>query len=174
MTSPLPMVGQKLAIVSSPLSRTLPSGATDESYAKYFAELTLDVVEEQIFQKRMQEESGPRLVHLRQNAIGQVTIPPHVEQNGVSTARAQTWTNHPKVDRTMFIMDRRLEMQGRGRQDLASQRHVPALRAFDMRKNFGSKSGPRPFQDSFRAGILNSSKKVPGHPASDAMDLLPH
>mmetsp|Transcript_63259 Transcript_63259/g.206411 ORF Transcript_63259/g.206411 Transcript_63259/m.206411 type:complete len:186 (+) Transcript_63259:93-650(+) len=185
MSGTLVAAGQQLAIsqgtstiaqrpnLASSFDRTLPLGGADELFAKYFSEVTLDVVEEQIFQKRCVEEAGPRLVHLRQNSIGQVTIPPHIEPNEHCIMGYQSWTKHPKVDRTMFIMDRRLEMQGRGRADLAAQRHVPALRAFVERKNFGNKSGPRPLQDSFRAGIMNSARKS-ARSRLDVMDSVPH
>mmetsp|Transcript_64003 Transcript_64003/g.177579 ORF Transcript_64003/g.177579 Transcript_64003/m.177579 type:complete len:184 (-) Transcript_64003:120-671(-) len=157
------------------LERTLPPGGADELFAKYFAEITLDVVEEQHFQKRLAEEAGPRYVHLRLNALGQVSIPPHVEENASGEMGRQLWTRHPKVDRTMFIMDRRLEGQDRSVRDLGAQRHVPALRASSLsKKNFGQKHGPRPLDDSFRSTVLNRSQKDPvatvptGH-----MDTLP-
>mmetsp|Transcript_65255 Transcript_65255/g.103400 ORF Transcript_65255/g.103400 Transcript_65255/m.103400 type:complete len:197 (+) Transcript_65255:45-635(+) len=143
------------------LERTLPWGGADEVFAKYFAEVTLDVVEEQTFQKRFAEEVGPRLVHLRKNAMGEPTIPPHVEENPPGQMVCQLWTGHPKVDRSMFIMDRTLEMQTRIVRDMGSQKHVPCLRASLDRKNFGRKPGPKPFTDSFRSIVLNSSRRPP-------------
>mmetsp|Transcript_106370 Transcript_106370/g.343122 ORF Transcript_106370/g.343122 Transcript_106370/m.343122 type:complete len:200 (+) Transcript_106370:95-694(+) len=157
------------------LERTVPRGGADELFAKYFAEIALDVVEEQTFRKRVAEEVGPRCVHLRLNAIGQVSLPPHIEENGPGEACCQLWTGHPKVDRNLFIQDRRIESKDRSTRELGTQRHVPALRASSVsKKNFGQKMGPRPFDDSFRSTILNRSKKEPvatqpvGH-----MDTLP-
>lgn len=153
------------------LERTVPWGGADESFAKYFAEVTLDVVEEQTYKKRVAEEVGPRLVHLRQNALGEATVPPHIEENRQGQMVQQKWTGHPKVDRTMFILDRQLESQQRVTKELGSQKHVPCLRARLERKNYGRKPGPTPFGDSFRSIVLNSSKKSP-IPVSH-MDTLP-
>merc|ERR1712224_574104 len=61
----------------------------------------------------------------------------------------------------MFIIDRTLENQTRVVKELGSQRHVPCLRASLERKNFGRKPGPKPFGDSYRSMVLNSSKKSP-------------
>lgn len=142
------------------LRRSVPRGGADELYAKYFAEVTLDVVEEQNFQLRYQDELGPRRVALRKNALGEVTVPPHIDQNAPTEMGCQLWTGHPKVDRTLFSMDRNLENQNQVVQHLGSQRNVPALRAMhSARKNHGSKQGPRPFQDSFRSMVLNRPKR---------------
>ena len=46
-----------------------PRPAGDELFATYFAEITLDVVEEQMFLKRAMEEPGPRYVHVQLSAI---------------------------------------------------------------------------------------------------------
>lgn len=155
----------------SDLERTLPRGGTDESFARYFAEITLDVVEEQTFQKRLDEEVGPRHVHLRQNALGEVTIPPHIEENHPGEQGCQMWTENLKVNRSMFILDRRLESHVRTLKDTAAQRHVPMLRAAPGRKNFGVKSGPQPLNDSFRATVLNKARKSPLD--RSPMDMLP-
>lgn len=162
--------------MSMELARSIPPGGADDRFAKYFAEITLDVVEEQTFQKRLQQETGPRCVHLRLNAIGQVAVPPHVEENARGEMCRQLWTGHPKVDRTMFILDRRLETQDRSVRDLGTQRHVPALRSSSIsRKNYGQKPGPSPFEHSFRSGILNRPKKQPYSTVPrDHMDILPH
>eukprot|EP00929_Paragymnodinium_shiwhaense_P016790 TRINITY_DN125421_c0_g1_i1.p2 TRINITY_DN125421_c0_g1~~TRINITY_DN125421_c0_g1_i1.p2 ORF type:complete len:196 (-),score=28.24 TRINITY_DN125421_c0_g1_i1:89-625(-) len=142
--------------------RTVPRGGADDLYGRYFAEVTLDVVEEQTFQRRTLEEVGPRHVHLRQNSLGEVTIPPHLEENLHGYMTQQLWTGNPKVDRTLFIRDRQLEAHARCLKDLALQRHVPALRSSSLaRKNFGSKLGPRPFDDSFRSIVLNSARRAP-------------
>jgi hypothetical protein len=151
----------QIAYRQKELERTLPWGGTDEVFAKHFAEVTLDIVEEQTYQKRIIEEVGPRLVHLRRNALGEATIPPHIEENAPGEMVRQLWTRHPKVDRSMFIMDRALESQTRTIRDMGSQKHVPCLRASLCRKNFGRKPGPKPFADSFRSIVLNSSKKSP-------------
>eukprot|EP00927_Polykrikos_kofoidii_P056679 TRINITY_DN50764_c0_g1_i1.p1 TRINITY_DN50764_c0_g1~~TRINITY_DN50764_c0_g1_i1.p1 ORF type:complete len:188 (-),score=33.07 TRINITY_DN50764_c0_g1_i1:247-744(-) len=143
------------------LDRSLPRGGADEMYAKYFSEVTLDVCEEQIFKLRTMEEAGPRHVHLRRNQLGEVTIPPHVEENESGNMTQQLWTGHPKVDKTLFSKDRALESNLRGLRDMVHQRHVPALRASLERKNFGTKPGPRPFSSSFRAGIMNRNRKSP-------------
>mmetsp|Transcript_16978 Transcript_16978/g.35976 ORF Transcript_16978/g.35976 Transcript_16978/m.35976 type:complete len:182 (-) Transcript_16978:56-601(-) len=167
-----PMYASKRFAVN--LDRTIPAGGADEHFAKYFAEVTLDVVEEQHFKKRQSEEVGPRHVHLRLNAIGQVAFPPHIEENRNGEIGCQLWTGHAKVDRTMFIMDRRTEGTNRTRGDLGTQRHVPALRGSCERKNFGKKPGPMPFSDSFRATVLNKSKKLPYSTAPQShMDIVP-
>eukprot|EP00747_Dinoflagellata_sp_TGD_P163794 gnl/TRDRNA2_/TRDRNA2_182868_c0_seq1.p1 gnl/TRDRNA2_/TRDRNA2_182868_c0~~gnl/TRDRNA2_/TRDRNA2_182868_c0_seq1.p1 ORF type:complete len:214 (-),score=34.78 gnl/TRDRNA2_/TRDRNA2_182868_c0_seq1:125-670(-) len=148
------------------LERTIPrGGATDDLFARYFSEVTLDAVEEQTFRKRYTEEVGPRHVHLRQNALGEVTLPPHIEENQSGDMVKQMWSGHPKVDRSMFIMDRINEGQARMLRDLHVQRHVPALRAAHdpalCKKNFGAKSGPAPLKESFRSIVLNSPRRPP-------------
>lgn len=137
------------------------------------------MVEEQTFQLRYQDELGPRRVALRKNALGEVTVPPHIEQNAGSEMGCQLWTGHPKVDRTLFSMDRNLETASKTTRDLGSQRNVPALRAMhSARRNFGSKQSSRPLQDSFRSMVLNGSKKDNrggplSHRAEVNMDRLP-
>mmetsp|Transcript_51951 Transcript_51951/g.97179 ORF Transcript_51951/g.97179 Transcript_51951/m.97179 type:complete len:162 (-) Transcript_51951:177-662(-) len=132
----------------------------DELFAKYFAEITLDIVEEQTFLKRALEDPGPRYVHLRRTSIGTVTIPPHIEENRPGSFKGQVWTGHPKVDRTLFIMDRRAENRLREVKTVGTQKNIPMLRGVAAsKKNYGTKLGPEPFGDSFRAKYLNSAKK---------------
>jgi len=159
------------------LERSLPSwplGGADDLFAKFFAEVTLDAVEEQSFKRRLQDEVGPRYVHLRLNDNRTVSMPPHVEDNSPGMMGCQLWTGHPKVDRTMFIMDRSKEQNNKCTGDLAAQRNVPALRASSLqRKNFGRKHGPRGLDDSFRARVLNRPKKEPISTAPrSAMDMV--
>merc|ERR1719343_1900565 len=98
-------------VLTSGFDRTIPLNGCDEKFVKCFAQVSLDVDEEIPFQRRLETEPGPRLVHLRQSAIGQVTIPPHVQQNEQGIMGYQSWTKNPVVDRTMYIMDRKLELQ---------------------------------------------------------------
>eukprot|EP00440_Ansanella_granifera_P012451 gb/GFBE01013533.1/.p1 GENE.gb/GFBE01013533.1/~~gb/GFBE01013533.1/.p1 ORF type:complete len:159 (+),score=40.66 gb/GFBE01013533.1/:1-477(+) len=139
----------------------IPVEGGDELFAKYFAEITLDVVEEETFRKRTLEEPGPRYVHLRRSAIGTVTVPPHIEENKPGQMNNQVWTGHPKVDRTMFIMDRRLEHQQRDVKTVACQKNIPMLRGTLGRKNFGTKMGAEPFAESHRAKRMNGPKRPP-------------
>mmetsp|Transcript_61789 Transcript_61789/g.133911 ORF Transcript_61789/g.133911 Transcript_61789/m.133911 type:complete len:174 (+) Transcript_61789:31-552(+) len=145
----------------SHLERTVPRGGASDHFAHYFSEVTLDVVEEATFKKRRQEEAGPRLVHLRQNCVGEITIPPHIELNVNRAMGCQLWTGHPKVDRSLYIIDRQHESLRKTTAELVFQKQVPALRSSFDRKNFGTKLGSRPLADSFRAGILNSSRRTP-------------
>eukprot|EP00913_Durusdinium_trenchii_P006475 g6086.t1 len=115
------------------MAALVASEGGDELFAKYFAELTLDVIEEQTFLKRAMEEPGPRYV----------------------------WTGHPKVDRTLFIMDRQAEHRLRDLKSIGCQKNVPMLRGVAAKKNYGSRAGPEPFGDSFRAKYLNGAKKHP-------------
>ncbi|CAE7375059.1 unnamed protein product [Symbiodinium necroappetens] len=140
----------------------IPSQGGDELFAKYFAEITLDVVEEHTFLKRAMEEPGPRYVHLRRSSIGTVTVPPHIEENQPGKLVSQVWTGHPKVDRTLFIMDRRAENRLREVKAVGTQKSIPMLRGVACsKKNYGARLGPEPFGDSFRAKYLNSQKKSP-------------
>jgi len=157
------------------LDRTVPEQGTEHRYAKHFAEVTLDVVEEQTFRKRREEEVGPRNVHLRLNALGYVMIPPHIEENGPGEMMIQRWTGHPKVDRSLFIVDHQIESSVRATKDISSQRHIPALRAVAGKKNFGAKPGPAPFDNSFRSTVLNKNRQTVftkfGRGAMDALPL---
>ncbi|CAE7457803.1 unnamed protein product [Symbiodinium pilosum] len=108
------------------------------------------------------EEPGPRYVHLRRSSIGTVTVPPHIEENQPGRELAQMWTGHPKVDRTLFILDRRAEQRLREVKAVGTQKNVPMLRGVARSmKNYGTRLGPEPFGDSFRAKYLNSQKKFP-------------
>eukprot|EP00927_Polykrikos_kofoidii_P078880 TRINITY_DN7567_c0_g2_i1.p1 TRINITY_DN7567_c0_g2~~TRINITY_DN7567_c0_g2_i1.p1 ORF type:complete len:197 (-),score=6.95 TRINITY_DN7567_c0_g2_i1:266-856(-) len=120
------MAGQGRFRVS--LERGVPRGGADELYAKYFSEVYLDTVEEQTFKRRVIEEVGPRLVHLRLNAIGKVAIPAHIEENPAGEPPRQLWTGHAKVDRNLFVMDREHEIHSRRVKYLRVPRMVPALR----------------------------------------------
>eukprot|EP00933_Yihiella_yeosuensis_P050155 TRINITY_DN4791_c0_g1_i1.p1 TRINITY_DN4791_c0_g1~~TRINITY_DN4791_c0_g1_i1.p1 ORF type:complete len:159 (+),score=35.04 TRINITY_DN4791_c0_g1_i1:123-599(+) len=139
----------------------IPLAGGDDLFAKYFAEVTLDCVEEEIFRKRCLEEAGPRYVHLRRSAIGTVTVPPHVEGNKPEQACTQDWTGHPKVDRTLFIMDRRAEHQQKQTNNIATQKQVPLLRSAVGNKHFGTKLRPEPFTDTHRAKRMNGPKRPP-------------
>eukprot|EP00933_Yihiella_yeosuensis_P050156 TRINITY_DN4791_c0_g2_i1.p1 TRINITY_DN4791_c0_g2~~TRINITY_DN4791_c0_g2_i1.p1 ORF type:complete len:158 (+),score=27.43 TRINITY_DN4791_c0_g2_i1:45-518(+) len=138
----------------------IPLQGGDHLFANYFAEITLDIVEEEIFRKRCLEEAGPRYVHLRRSAIG-VTVPPHVEDNTSGQICTQDWTGHPKVDRTLFIMDRRAENQQRQTRGIVMQKNVPLLRSAVGNKNLGTKLSPEPFTESHRAKRMNGPKPAP-------------
>ncbi|CAJ1343719.1 unnamed protein product [Effrenium voratum] len=138
----------------------IPEGG-DELFAKYFSEITLDIIEEQTFLKRAMEEPGPRYVHLRRSSIGTVTIPPHIEENCQGEFN-QVWTGHPKVDRTLFILDRRAENRLRDVKSIGNQRNIPMLRGVACsKKNYGARLGNEPLGDSFRAKYMNGVKKPP-------------
>ncbi|CAL1142608.1 unnamed protein product [Cladocopium goreaui] len=116
------------------------------------------------------EEPGPRYVHLRRSSIGTVTIPPHIQENSSGEFNKQVWTGHPKVDRTLFIMDRQAEHRLRDVKSVGSQKNAPMLRGVACsKKNYGSRIGPEPFGDSFRAKYLNGVKK---HPVATAPTSL--
>eukprot|EP00971_Amphidinium_carterae_P133007 2633672-Amphidinium_carterae.1 len=155
------------------LDRTIPEGGIDENFAQYFAEVTLDCIEEQLFNKRISAEVGPRLVHLRQTVLEQVTIPPHIEENKLGRSYEQKWTGHPKVDKCLFMQDRALEYANGTTRNIAMEKSAPALRAAarDSKKNFGTKPGPTPFGDSFRATLLNRPRKEPS--MGSPLDALP-
>eukprot|EP00930_Biecheleria_cincta_P015717 TRINITY_DN13009_c0_g1_i1.p1 TRINITY_DN13009_c0_g1~~TRINITY_DN13009_c0_g1_i1.p1 ORF type:complete len:181 (+),score=38.82 TRINITY_DN13009_c0_g1_i1:67-543(+) len=146
--------------MSSAVAAIPPEGG-DELVAKYFAEITLDVVEQSLFRKRCMEEPGPRFVHLRRTAVGVVTVPPHIEENKPGKEPGQVWTGHPKVDRTMFIMDRRLELQRRQVKEISGQKNIPMLRGILGKKNFGTKMTSEPLMESHRSARMNSSKRPP-------------
>mmetsp|Transcript_50333 Transcript_50333/g.81602 ORF Transcript_50333/g.81602 Transcript_50333/m.81602 type:complete len:167 (-) Transcript_50333:135-635(-) len=154
------MAGVVMAAVGA-VAIPIPLEGGDELYAKYFAEVTLDIVEEENFKKRRLQESGPRQVHLRRSAIGTVTVPPHVEENPAGQLCMQGWTGHPKVDRTLFIMDRRAELQLRDKRNVSSMRNVPMLRGAIGRKNFGQKLGAEPFAESHRSARMNGPRRDP-------------
>mmetsp|Transcript_13034 Transcript_13034/g.23974 ORF Transcript_13034/g.23974 Transcript_13034/m.23974 type:complete len:206 (+) Transcript_13034:64-681(+) len=155
------------------LDRTIPEGGIDENFAQFFAEVTLDCIEEQLFNKRINVEVGPRLVHLRRNALEQVTIPPHIEENKLGRSYEQKWTGHPKVDKSLFMQDRVLEYANTTTRNIAMEKSAPALRAAarDNKKNFGTKPGPTPFGDSYRASLLNRPRKAPA--IGSPLDTLP-
>mmetsp|Transcript_9373 Transcript_9373/g.16604 ORF Transcript_9373/g.16604 Transcript_9373/m.16604 type:complete len:189 (-) Transcript_9373:114-680(-) len=150
-----------MAIAVAETTVAVPLEGGDELYAKYFAEVTLDVVEEETFKKRTFEEPGPRYVHLRRSAIGTVTVPPHVEENKSGEINNQVWTGHPKVDRTLFIMDRRAEHQHRDTKSVATQKNIPMLRGNLGKKNFGTKLGHEPFLHSHRSARMNGPLRPP-------------
>eukprot|EP00931_Biecheleriopsis_adriatica_P092018 TRINITY_DN65858_c0_g1_i1.p1 TRINITY_DN65858_c0_g1~~TRINITY_DN65858_c0_g1_i1.p1 ORF type:complete len:156 (-),score=24.27 TRINITY_DN65858_c0_g1_i1:94-561(-) len=143
------------------MALSIPSSGGDEYYAKYFAEITLDIVEEEMFRKRTLEEPGPRYVHLRRSDIGTVTIPPHISENKPGMINDQEWTGHPKVDRTLFIKDRQLENQQRDQKSIATQKNIPMLRGSLGKKNFGTKLGNEPLLASHRSARMNGPKRPP-------------
>jgi len=150
------------------IEKTLPKGgATDENIGKYFAEVTLDVSEEANFLRRAtgeDREVGPRHVHLRTNAMGEITMPPHLVENMPGEYFCQKWTDHPKIDRNMFILDRTFEDTERQLRALVTQRDVPVLTADSLAKIPSRKFG------SFRSKILNAPKKEP-FPTASPLDL---
>merc|ERR1711971_325610 len=98
------------------LERTLPEGRCSvECFGQHFAEVTLDTVEEDCFQRRYREEIGPRYCRLRPDSKGEPTVPPHIEENQRGSACRQLWVGQSKVDRTLFVMDRKIERRGRRR-----------------------------------------------------------
>eukprot|EP00746_Dinoflagellata_sp_MGD_P161263 gnl/MRDRNA2_/MRDRNA2_88343_c0_seq1.p1 gnl/MRDRNA2_/MRDRNA2_88343_c0~~gnl/MRDRNA2_/MRDRNA2_88343_c0_seq1.p1 ORF type:complete len:174 (+),score=36.82 gnl/MRDRNA2_/MRDRNA2_88343_c0_seq1:119-640(+) len=154
------------------LEKTMPKGgSTDDAFAKFFSEVTLDVVEENSFRKRQEEEVGPRHVHLRTNAVGEITVPPHLVENPPGEHYCQAWTGHEKVDRNMFILDRVYEGTERQLKNLVSQRDVPVLTARLGKQPIGKRTDVSGYGESFRANVLNAKKKDPI--ALNHMDNMP-
>lgn len=150
------------------MQKTLPKGgATEENHGKYFAEVCLDVVEEAKFQQRLVEEVGPRHVHLRTNAMGEITMPPHMAENLPGENFCQAWTSHGKIDRNMFVLDRTFEGTERQLRALVTQRDVPVLIADQPAKKVLDAAEAK---RSFRSKILNAPRKPP-FPTASPLDL---
>merc|ERR1712118_170082 len=137
-----------------------PRGSTCDAFANHFSEVHLDNVEENNFNLKRQQEAGPRFVHLRTNAVGQITVPPHVVENPKGKYHLQAWTGHEKVDRNLFLLDRTYEATERQLQNVVTQRDVPVLTSRLGKQPLGKKTDVHHYGSSFRAAlqgnVLNS------------------